>query len=65
MKAPLTAYVGEDGKVHGCVIKPFLWLNTQKHAEGGKDVLMSEGRSTALGFHTEFLFVQDGASLQE
>lgn len=33
MKSPLSTCTGEDGRGHVCVIKLFLWLNTQKLAE--------------------------------
>lgn len=50
MKTPLTTCIGEDGRAHGCVIKLFLWLNTQKHAKGGQDICMSQCRINSTGF---------------
>lgn len=42
LKSPLSTCKGEDGRGHVRVIKLFLWLNTQKHAEGGQDICMGQ-----------------------
>lgn len=50
MKAPLATFVGEARRAHGCITKLFLWLNSQKRAEGGQDICMSQCRINSTRF---------------
>lgn len=42
MKSPLSTCTGEHGRGHVSIVKLFLWLNTQKHAERGQGICMSQ-----------------------